>query len=203
MTTVMVPRLPPRLRCGVPAFTAIVGRGREGRRKASAALADRLVAEGLSVGGFRQVPVYHDRTGERIGYELENLDGGERHTLAYQACAPLLCDLAFVPEAFAVARRWTLARSYDVAFVECGRLEAQKTGHWPLVLELLGPEARAETAPRHVVLSVRPVVTAPILLELPDPVAWLEIEPLEEREEATALPDLRPLVEAIVGELGG
>lgn len=145
----------------------MVGNGRDGRGAVVEALVAALAGAGARVGGFVQRTRW---SGDVIeGYDLVRAGTDEVLPLAREDVeSPELCRWTFAEDAFDVARRWVLEGDEDVVFVEAGRLEAAKRGHWETLIGAL--EARPWT-----VLAIRRGVLASVALELPDPVDAIEL----------------------------
>lgn len=148
-------------------WIAIVGTRADGRHDVLARLHRELTERNRRVAGFLQVPL--EEAGERVGYDLVELNRGARVPFARESDAPRICNWAFAPEAFAAAHRWVVEEEADVSMLEVGRIEAAEDGHWPAVLSALRVPGRT------VVLGIRPAVLASIALRLPDPVDALEL----------------------------
>ena len=145
----------------------LTGHRQDGRSEALREAVSRLQAAGLEVGGFVQEPVV--RAGETVGWDAVALRDGSRCALARPSATPELCNWAFSSTALGRCRDWVLAPRAQVVVVELGRLEAQGRGHWSALMQLLqGP-------PRGALLSIRRSPLAAIALQLPDPVAGLEL----------------------------
>lgn len=148
-------------------WIAVIGNGRDGRGAVTERLAEALREAGASLGGFLQRTRWQGDVIE--GYDLVHPSTGEAAALAREdASAPELCRWGFSPEGFELARRWTLERDRDVVFVEAGRLEAARRGHWPALVAAL------ERSPL-TVLSIRRGVLASVALALPDPIDAIEL----------------------------
>ncbi|MEZ4340450.1 MAG: DUF2478 domain-containing protein [Sandaracinaceae bacterium] len=148
-------------------WIAVIGSGRDGRVAVIEAMARALSRAGARLGGFVQRTRWTDDAIE--GYDLVHPSTGEAEALAREdGTAPELCRWSFDEDAFARARQWTLDGELDVVFVEAGRLEAAKRGHWPTLMGALA--ARSLT-----VLSIRRGVLASVALELPDPIDAIEL----------------------------
>ena len=148
------------MECVAP-WAAIVGRSRDGRVEVITALVEHLLRRGKSVGGVLQVPTDD-------GYDLVDLAGGGRVRLAERSPNPEMCDWAFQPEAFKVARGWAEG-PFDVVILPAARLESAGRGHWATIAAALAEPAGA------VVLCIPPQVLPRIALDLPDPIAGLEL----------------------------
>lgn len=118
-------------------------------------LARALQAQGLRVGGFAQ-PERRDERGEK-GYELVRLSTGERAALARGGTTAkpgeeAVCDFAFDPSSFDLARRWIEADAgADVLILDgVGKLEAAGRGHAASLRRALelSPPARVVVAAR-------------------------------------------------------
>lgn len=142
-------------------WAALVGRARDGKSQATQTLIDALTSRGLSVGGFYQEPVPG-------GYDVINAMTGERRALAREAPNPILCSFAFDAAAFDAAAGWALRAAHDVTFVELGKLEAAREGHWATFAALL-------ERPGLVVAAIKPSALASMAFDLPDPEAGLEL----------------------------
>lgn len=119
------------------------------------------------VGGFLQVPV--GPVEEPEAYDLVDVATGSRIRVAEHGPDPQVCDWTFLPEAFEEARRWCAGPELDVVITTVGPLEAGGEGHWPTVRSLVDGDGPP------LVVSLRPNVLARIALQLPDPVAGLEL----------------------------
>jgi len=157
-------------------WAAIVGRGRDGARALVQRLVRELRAAGLRVGGGKQAHTCENIDGDEVdrGCDLIDLDTGACLPLARVSATPELCDYVFDADAFARGVEW-MARDYDVVFLEVGKLEAAKRGHWPAV------EAALQASARVVVLTLRPDVLASVVLDMEEPLAGLEA-PFEEAD---------------------
>lgn len=165
-------------------WAAIVGRGRDGARDLVRRLVGELRAAGLKVGGVAQAHVSEDVDGDEVdrGFDLVDLDTGARLPLARVSATPELCDYVFDRAVFAEGVEW-VTREYDVVFLEVGKLEAAKKGHWPAV------EGALRASPRVVVLTLRPDILASVVLDMEEPVAGLEV-PFSEADVAEFLAEL-------------
>lgn len=160
-------------------WIAVIGNGRDGRAEVAEATARVLLAAGARLGGFLQRT---RRVGDAIeGYDLVHPATGATEPLAREdAESPELCRWSFDDAAFARARRWTLEGDGDVVFVEAGRLEAAKRGHWPTLMGALATRPLT-------VLSIRRGVLASVALALPDPIDAIELPaPADEVERFVA-----------------
>lgn len=119
------------------------------------------------VGGFLQAAVGPPEEPE--AYDLVNIATGDRVRVADHGPDPQVCDWSFIEAAFDEARLWCERPELDVVFAQVGPLEAGGEGHWPLVRALI----EGEGIP--LVLSLRPNVLARVALQLPDPIAGLEL----------------------------
>lgn len=150
-------------------WSAIIGGRNTDKPGAALAVARRLEAKGLRVGGFVQREVLDDK-GEVKGWDVERLDGSERRLLARTSDTPELCDYTFDAAGFAQAAAWAQEPCDVVVVGSVGKLEADKKGHFS-VLERL---ARAEGGP-HVLACVRDSCLSPVGLVLPDATSWIEL----------------------------
>ncbi len=146
---------------------AIVGRGAD-KRSLADALVRRARDRGLSAFGFVSEP---HPDGE-VGFELVGLADDGRWPLATTAAdgAGDTCGLAFDPATFerVLAR---VQQPWRLCVLDAGKLEARGRGGRPAIDLALSGEAGAGL----VVLLLRPDYAAPIAMNLPDPVGWLEL----------------------------
>ena len=92
-----------------------------------------------------------------------------------------MCDYDFAPGVFELCREWATSAGTQVIFLELGRVEAQKKGHYDTLMEVM------RGAPTLVVACLRRSALAPIALELPDPDDFIELPaPDEQLAEFTA-----------------
>jgi nucleoside-triphosphatase THEP1 len=150
------------------AWAALVGWSKDGRNEVTRDVLDQLTVRGVRLTGCRQERLV-DADGEISGYDLIGLADGRRYELARTSDDPVVCDWAFAQSTFDAIGQQVLSDAGSVAFLEIGPLEARGHGHWPTVERLL------ETPGRLVVLCIRPRALARIAVELPDPVAGLEL----------------------------
>jgi len=147
-------------------WVGLVGKGKLGRSAKALELAEVLKGRGLSVGGL-----VHQRRDDR-GHDAIHLGTGERTTLTTVSQTPDVCEYAFAPGVFETCRQWLLAPPAQVTFVELGRVEGQRKGHWDATMELMsGPSTL-------VVALLRPSALSAVALGLPDPADFAEL-PLE------------------------
>jgi hypothetical protein len=154
-------------------WALVIGGKGEGRGDATEAVAARLRARGVRVGGFLPRPAGPAGEGREPDLVLEDLATGARVPLAFaDAVTPELCSYRFDPAAFAAAAAWVGAAGLEVALLGgLGAFEAQRRGHWPLVERMV-----ASAAGPVPVLVVRRESLAAIALALPaDPSAALEL----------------------------
>ncbi|MGM0578191.1 MAG: DUF2478 domain-containing protein [Myxococcota bacterium] len=147
-------------------WAAIVGRGEEGRREVCRAVVDGLRRRGLRVGGALQEPAI--RGGRERGFDLVDLDTGERVPLARVSGDPDLCDFAFEADGFEQGRAWS-SGDQPVVVVEAGKHEASGRGHWPTIRDIV------EGPPRVLILLLRRHALVDIALRLSEPVDGLEL----------------------------
>jgi nucleoside-triphosphatase THEP1 len=148
-------------------WTAIVGWGEQGREATTRRVVEALRSQGKRVGGCLQDKVIEND--EIVGYDLIDLDGGERHALARPSEDPELCNWGFRHEVFDRIRKRVVDSDYDVVVLELGPIEARGRGHWPTVEALLDRDGSLP------LLCIRPRSLSRIALELPDPVAGIEL----------------------------
>ena len=154
-------------------WAALVGGAREGRDATIDLLVEQWRSDGLAVGGFRpRDGQEHDDRGKPLSMFLEDLHGGARVPLAVtDPTAPDVCSYRFDEAAFAAARQWCAAPGLDVVLLGgLGPLEAAGRGHAPLIRAIV-----TEPHPALPVLAIRRDALAAIALQLPDPVADLEL----------------------------
>ncbi|MBI4818303.1 MAG: DUF2478 domain-containing protein [Deltaproteobacteria bacterium] len=148
----------------VARWALIVGERADGRSAIATRVAEQLTARGFRVGGFVEEPF--EREGTKLGWDLVRISDGERRELARVAAEPNLCGYFFREEVFAEARR-ELGRDTDVAMLTAGKLEAQGQGHWPAIAEAMDTQLA--------VLMIRPYLLSRFALDLPEPVASIEL----------------------------
>lgn len=154
-------------------WVAVVGGSREGRDAALDTLVARWRARGVPLSGFRpRDGDRRDEQGKPLELYLEDLASGARVPLGtVDPTAPDVCSYRFDAEAFATAARWCEeTRGGLVVLAGLGPLEAAGRGHAPLVHAVLTGDGDAVA-----VLSIRRDALAAIALELPDPLAALEL----------------------------
>ncbi|MEW5742251.1 MAG: DUF2478 domain-containing protein [Myxococcota bacterium] len=150
-------------------WSAIIGGRSDDKTAAALRVASRLLARGVSVGGFVQREVLAS-SGDVAGWDVERIDGGARRPLARTSSTPELCDYSFDPAGFAQAAAWA-GEPCDVVVVgSVGKLEADRQGHFPLLERL----ARAAKGP-HVLAVVRDSCLTSVGLALPDASSWVAL----------------------------
>ncbi len=142
-------------------WAAIVGRERHGRVKVVWALTERLRAAGIEVGGVVQEAA--DGT-----INLVDIATNWKRPIATTSPNPDVCDWRLRQEVFEEVREDFARSRADLVFLHAGRVEAQGRGHWKTVLEQL---ERATP----LVLCMPQSSLARLALDLPDPVAALEL----------------------------
>lgn len=161
-------------------WALICGERREGRDDVVRPLVEGWQAAGLTVGGCTQVPVFEGEAGgeeEPIGYDALGFDGSVR-PVARLDDNPTLCGFSFVQDTFDAVRTSLREARPDLTVLPGAKLESAKEGHWPSVQDALQREYGL------LVFVLRPHLLARIALELPDPVAYLELP--GGRDEITA-----------------
>jgi nucleoside-triphosphatase THEP1 len=164
-------------------WAAIVGTRIQGRDQVVQAVIDGLQAAGRHVAGFLHRS--RERAGNVEGYDVVDVESGESWPMARYSRDPQVCDWEFDEMAFTRVRARLAEHTSHVVLFELGPLEGKEKGHWQAVMEVL------EGPPRLLLLCIRPKALAPIALELPDPVADLEL-PAQQKE-------IDAFVEEIVG----
>ncbi len=143
-------------------WAAIVGREKTGRVRAVWSLVDALRGIGVSVGGV----VQQRASGGDI--DIVDIVTGRCRRLAGTSPDPDVCDWGFEADVFAEVRALLSDTHTEVLFVHAGRVEAQGRGHWATVCDVLERDVL-------VVLCMPPSSLARIALDLPDPIAALEL----------------------------
>lgn len=156
-------------------WAAIIGRRADGKTKVLRGIVTRLQGAGRNVCGF--VHERFEESGELRGYDLVDVQSGKRHPMARHSDAPKVCDWGFDEDVFDAARTAMAAAEGEIGVLELGPLEARGHGHWRAVLELL------ESPPRLLLLAIRPDVIGRVAVDLPDPVADLELPATPEQIE--------------------
>lgn len=148
-------------------WALICGERREGRDEVVRPMAERWRAAGLRVGGCTQVPVPGGPDGP-LGYDALGFDGRLRPVARLDA-NPTLCGFRFEQETFRSIREELARARPDITVLPGAKLESAKEGHWPAVQDALQRDEG------FLVLVLRPHLLSRIVLELPDPVAYLEL----------------------------
>jgi hypothetical protein len=145
-------------------WAAIVCASSELRRQSARDVIARLRAGGVEVAGALQ-----ENPAEGPGWDAIDLQSGARLPIARASATPELCDWKFVDASFEAIRNTVRGSSAPVVVLEYGVIEARGRGNWEAGLSIL-------EGPRLLVACVRPKALARIAVELPDPVAALELD---------------------------
>lgn len=166
------------------AFVAVEGARGEGKTTAVRALAEALSKRGIVVGGVLQPPVDNDE-GHRLGYDLEDIQSGERFPLARRREQGRGYDFDDDGWSWAAERLAEAKQARDVVVIdELGLLEARGEGHIPALLQLAqGSMGRASL----LVAAVREGCLDSLLETLGEPERIIEAPVNEVEEIATSL----------------
>lgn len=145
-------------------WAAIVGTSTAARRRAARDVVARLRARGVEVAGALQ-----QESESEPGWDAVDLHSGARLPVARRSATPQLCEWEFIDASFEATRASVEAASAPIVVLEYGIIEARGRGNWA------AGQAVVES-PRLLLACIRPKALARIAVDMPDPVAALELD---------------------------